>query len=162
MPARKLTYRVYEGNICQQPSPGHLTALAPQHALGERYTIETELGHGGMATVYRARDPRHNRSVAVKVLNADVAAALGTDRFLQEIKTVGSLTHPHIVPVHDSGEAGGVLFYVMPHIDGETLRDRLNREKRLTGPEAVRLIRTQDCIDRFSRRAASRRWPAPD
>jgi serine/threonine protein kinase/tetratricopeptide (TPR) repeat protein len=119
-----------------------VTALAPQQALGERYTIETELGHGGMATVYRARDPRHNRSVAVKVLNADVAAALGTDRFLQEIKTVGSLTHPHIVPVHDSGEAGGVLFYVMPHIDGETLRDRLNRDKRLPGPEAVRLIRT--------------------
>jgi serine/threonine protein kinase/Flp pilus assembly protein TadD len=119
-----------------------MTALAPQKALGDRYTIENEIGRGGMATVYRARDPRHNRSVAVKVLNADVAAALGTERFLQEIKTVGSLTHPHIVPVHDSGETGGVLYYVMPHIDGETLRDRINRDKQLSGAEVVRLTRT--------------------
>jgi serine/threonine protein kinase/tetratricopeptide (TPR) repeat protein len=119
-----------------------LKALAPQKALGDRYTIENEIGRGGMATVYRARDPRHNRSVAVKVLNADVAAALGTERFLQEIKTVGSLTHPHIVPVHDSGETGGVLFYVMPHIDGETLRDRINRDRQLSGSEVVRLTRT--------------------
>ena len=95
-----------------------------------------------MATVYRARDPRHDRSVAVKVLNADVAASLGTERFLQEIKTVASLTHPHIVPVHDSGETGGVLFYVMPHIEGETLRDKINREKQISPAEAVRLTRT--------------------
>jgi serine/threonine protein kinase/tetratricopeptide (TPR) repeat protein len=95
-----------------------------------------------MATVYRARDPRHDRSVAIKVLNTDVAASLGTERFLQEIKTVASLTHPHIVPVHDSGETNGVLYYVMPHIQGETLRDRLNREKRLPASEAVRLTRT--------------------
>ena len=95
-----------------------------------------------MATVYRARDPRHDRSVAVKVLNADVAAALGTERFLQEIKTVASLTHPHIVPVHDSGETGGVLFYVMPHIEGETLRDKISREKHLSPAETVRLTRT--------------------
>ena len=119
-----------------------MTALAPQKALGDRYTIENEIGHGGMATVYRARDPRHNRNVAVKVLNADVAAALGTERFLQEIKTVGSLTHPHIVPVHDSGENNGVLYYVMPHIDGETLREKIDREKRLPGSEVVRLTRT--------------------
>jgi hypothetical protein len=109
---------------------------------GDRYTIENEIGRGGMATVYRARDPRHDRSVAVKVLNADVAAALGTERFLQEIKTVASLTHPHIVPVHDSGETGGVLFYVMPHIEGETLRDKINREKQLSPSETVRLTRT--------------------
>ncbi len=94
-----------------------------------------------MATVYRAHDRRHDRSVAVKVLNRDVAAALGTDRFLQEIKTAASLTHPHIVAVHDSGEAEGVLFYVMPHIEGETLRDRLNREKRLPVAEVARLTR---------------------
>ncbi|MDP9177510.1 MAG: protein kinase [Gemmatimonadota bacterium] len=119
-----------------------MTAPAPQKALGERYTIEIEIGRGGMATVYRARDPRHDRSVAVKVLNSDVAAALGTERFLQEIKTVASLTHPHIVPVHDSGETGGVLFYVMPHIEGETLRDRINREKRVPAADAVRLTRT--------------------
>jgi serine/threonine protein kinase/Flp pilus assembly protein TadD len=94
-----------------------------------------------MATVYRALDPRHGRSVAVKVLNSEVAAALGTERFLQEIKTAASLTHPHIVPVHDSGETGGVLFYVMPHIVGETLRERINRDKRIPGPETVRLTR---------------------
>ena len=118
-----------------------MTAPAPQNALGDRYTIEFEIGRGGMATVYRARDPRHDRSVAVKVLNSDVAAALGTERFLQEIKTAASLTHPHIVPVHDSGETGGVLFYVMPHIEGETLRERITREKRLPAAEAVRLTR---------------------
>jgi serine/threonine protein kinase/tetratricopeptide (TPR) repeat protein len=113
---------------------------APHTALGDRYTIEYEIGRGGMATVYRALDPRHGRSVAVKVLNTDVAAALGTERFLQEIKTVAGLTHPHIVPVHDSGETAGTLFYVMPHIDGETLRARISRE-RLTPAEAARITR---------------------
>ncbi|MGE5750230.1 MAG: protein kinase domain-containing protein [Gemmatimonas sp.] len=119
-----------------------MTANASQRALGDRYTIENEIGRGGMATVYRARDPRHDRSVAVKVLNADIAASLGTERFLQEIKTVASLTHPHIVPVHDSGETGGVLYYVMPHISGETLREKIAREKQLSPAEAVRLTRT--------------------
>ncbi len=94
-----------------------------------------------MATVYQARDRRHERSVAVKVLNSDVAAALGTDRFLHEIKTAASLTHPHIVPVHDSGQMDGVLFYVMPHIDGESLRERLSREKRIPLAEVVRFTR---------------------
>lgn len=94
-----------------------------------------------MATVYRALDPRHGRSVAVKVLNSEVAAALGTERFLQEIKTAASLTHPHIVPVHDSGETGGVLFYVMPHIVGETLRERISRDGRIPAAETVRLTR---------------------
>jgi serine/threonine protein kinase/tetratricopeptide (TPR) repeat protein len=94
-----------------------------------------------MACVYRARDSRHDRSVAVKVLNRDVAAALGTDRFLQEIKTAASLTHPHIVAVHDSGEVDGVLFYVMPHIAGETLRERLTRVKRVPVDETARLAR---------------------
>ncbi|HEY3258523.1 MAG TPA: protein kinase [Gemmatimonadaceae bacterium] len=118
-----------------------MTTSAPLRELGDRYTIEFEIGRGGMATVYRARDRRHDRSVAVKVLNADVAAALGTERFLQEIKTAASLTHPHIVAVHDSGEAEGTLFYVMPHIEGETLRERINREKRLPLSEAARLTR---------------------
>jgi TolB-like protein/Flp pilus assembly protein TadD len=94
-----------------------------------------------MATVYRAHDRRHERSVAVKVLNRDVAAAIGTDRFLQEIKTAASLTHPHIVPVHDSGQAEGMLFYVMPHIEGGSLRDRLAREKRIPLAEVVRMTR---------------------
>src|SRR6266571_2167852 len=123
------------------PHQASVTTSAPFHELGDRYTIEFEIGRGGMATVYRARDRRHDRSVAVKVLNADVAAALGTERFLQEIKTAASLTHPHIVAVHDSGEAEGTLFYVMPHIEGETLRERLNREKRLPLSEVARLTR---------------------
>ena len=95
-----------------------------------------------MATVYRARDPRHNRNVAVKVLNSDIAAALGTERFLQEIKTVASLTHPHIVTVHDSGETGGVLFYVMPLIEGESLRERIVREGQVSPAETTRMTRT--------------------
>jgi serine/threonine protein kinase/Tfp pilus assembly protein PilF len=114
---------------------------APFQSLGERYTIEYEIGRGGMATVYRARDPRHARSVAVKVLNSDVAAAVGVERFLQEIKTVASLTHPHIVPVHDSGENDGVLFYVMPHVEGETLREKITREKTIPPADVVRMTR---------------------
>lgn len=110
-------------------------------ALGDNYTLEREIGRGGMATVYRARDRRHERSVAVKVLNSDVAAVLGKERFLQEIRTAASLSHPHIVPVHDSGEAEGQLFYVMPNVEGETLRERLDREKRIQLPEVVRLTR---------------------
>jgi serine/threonine protein kinase/tetratricopeptide (TPR) repeat protein len=107
--------------------------------IGSSYSIEREVGRGGMATVYRARDRRHHRSVAVKVLNPDVAAALGTTRFLQEITTAAGLSHPNIVPVHDSGEHEGVVYYVMPHIDGETLRERLNREQRLPLSEVVRI-----------------------
>jgi serine/threonine protein kinase/tetratricopeptide (TPR) repeat protein len=118
-----------------------VTTSVPLQALGDLYTIEEEIGRGGMATVYRARDRRHERTVAVKVLNRDVAAALGTDRFLHEIKTAASLTHPHIVPVHDSGETDGVLFYVMPHIEGETLRNRIDREKRLPLTDVVRITR---------------------
>ena len=129
------------GAVSLAPRRPLLTSSTPLQTLGDRYTIELEIGRGGMATVYRAHDRRHDRSVAVKVLNRDVAAALGTDRFLQEIKTAASLTHPHIVAVHDSGEAEGVLFYVMPLIDGETLRERLNREKRLPVAEVVRLTR---------------------
>ncbi len=117
------------------------SSTPPVGALGDHYTIEREIGRGGMATVYRAHDRRHERSVAVKVLNRDVAAAIGTDRFLQEIKTAASLTHPHIVPVHDSGQADGMLFYVMPHIEGGSLRDRLAREKRIPLAEVVRMTR---------------------
>src|SRR5687767_10660441 len=105
------------------------------------YTLEREIGRGGMATVYQARDHRHERGVAVKVLNRDVAASLGPQRFLQEIKTAASLTHPHIVPVHDSGESNGSLFYVMPQIEGETLRGRLDRERQLPMSEILRLVR---------------------
>src|SRR6185436_17602380 len=110
-------------------------------ALSERYSVERELGRGGMATVFLARDIRHDRTVAVKVLERDVVAPQGAERFLHEIRIAARLTHPHVLPVHDSGEANGLLYYVMPFIDGETLRARLIREGRLPLPDAVRLLR---------------------
>ena len=110
-------------------------------ALSERYSVERELGRGGMATVFLARDIRHDRTVAVKVLQRDVVAPQGAERFLHEIRIAARLTHPHVLPVHDSGEANGLLYYVMPFIDGETLRARLIREGRLPLPDAVRLLR---------------------
>jgi eukaryotic-like serine/threonine-protein kinase len=108
-------------------------------ALADRYRIERELGQGGMATVYLAEDLKHRRRVAVKVLKPELAAVLGADRFLQEITTTAALQHPHILPLFDSGGADGFLFYVMPFIDGETLRTRLDRETQLAVPEAVRI-----------------------
>src|SRR2546430_7572036 len=96
-------------------------------ALADRYALERELGRGGMATVYLARDLRHGRLVAIKVLRPEIAAALGPERFLREIELAARLTHPHILPLHDSGQAGGSLYYVMPYIEGESLRDRLER-----------------------------------
>src|SRR3989441_224762 len=99
-----------------------------QAALADRYTIERELGRGGMATVYLAEDLKHHRRVAIKVLKPELAAALGPERFLREIDTVARLTHPHILALHDSGQAGGSLYYVMPYIEGESLRDRLERQ----------------------------------
>ena len=110
-------------------------------ALSGRYRIERELGRGGMATVYLAFDTRHDRRVAVKVLHPELAAALGGERFLAEIKTTANLQHPHILPLHDSGEADGLLFYVMPFIDGESLRDRLTRERQLPIDDALRIAR---------------------
>jgi serine/threonine-protein kinase len=109
--------------------------------LADRYRVERELGAGGMATVYLARDLKHDRDVAIKVLHPDLAAALGADRFLAEIRTTANLQHPHILPLHDSGEAGGFLFYVMPFVDGETLRTRLTRDRPLPIPEAIRIAR---------------------
>jgi serine/threonine-protein kinase len=110
-------------------------------ALADRYTIERELGSGGMATVYLAHDLKHERQVAVKVLRPEVAAALGADRFLREIKIAANLNHPHILPLHDSGEADGFLFYVMPYVEGESLRDRLSREKQLPIYDALKMAR---------------------
>jgi tetratricopeptide (TPR) repeat protein/tRNA A-37 threonylcarbamoyl transferase component Bud32 len=114
-------------------------------ALAHRYEIERELGTGGMATVYLAHDVRHDRKVAVKVLRPELAATLGSDRFLREIRIAAKLTHPHILPLHDSGDAGGSLYYVMPFIEGESLRNRLSRGGELPIPEAVRLLR--DVVD---------------
>jgi tRNA A-37 threonylcarbamoyl transferase component Bud32 len=103
-----------------------------ESALAERYELLGMVGRGGMATVYLARDRKHDRRVAVKVLRQDLAASLGKERFLKEIEIAARLTHPHIVALHDSGEANGFLFYVMPYVDGESLRALLNREQYLT------------------------------
>ncbi len=111
-------------------------------ALDGRYRIEREVGAGGMATVYLATDLRHNRKVALKVLKPELAAVVGAERFLTEIETTAALQHPHILPLFDSGEADGFLFYVMPYVDGESLRDRLDREQQLPVDEAVELVRT--------------------
>ena len=108
-------------------------------ALAGRYAIERELGEGGMATVYVADDLRHERKVALKVLKPELAAVVGAERFLAEIKVTANLQHPHILPLHDSGEADGFLFYVMPYVEGETLGDRIEREKQLPVDEAVRI-----------------------
>src|SRR5439155_165608 len=112
-----------------------------QAALADRYTIERELGRGGMATVYLAEDLKHHRKVAIKVLKPDLAAALGPERFLREIEIAAGLSHPHILPLHDSGEAGGLLYYVMPFVEGESLRDRLNREQQLPLEDALQITR---------------------
>ena len=112
-----------------------------QAALADRYTIERELGRGGMATVYLAQDRKHHRQVAIKVLKPELAAALGPERFLREIDTAARLNHPHILPLHDSGEAEGFLFYVMPYVEGESLRDRLSREKQLPLEDALQIAR---------------------
>ncbi len=107
--------------------------------LADRFDIQRELGHGGMATVYLARDRKHDRLVAIKVLRPELAAALGTERFLREIQIAAKLSHPHILPLHDSGEADGILFFVMPYVEGEALRQRLDREGRLPVATAVQL-----------------------
>jgi serine/threonine-protein kinase len=109
------------------------------HALADRYTVERELGSGGMATVYLAEDRKHHRQVAVKVLRPELAASLGVERFVREIEFEAQLTHPHILPLFDSGEADGFLYYVMPFIAGESLRARLEREGKLGVADAIRL-----------------------
>ena len=108
-------------------------------ALEGRYTIVRELGEGGMATVYLAEDLKHNRNVALKVLKPELAAVVGAERFLAEIQVTANLQHPHILPLFDSGEADSFLFYVMPYVEGESLREWLNREEQLPVDEAVRI-----------------------
>ncbi len=106
-------------------------------ALEGRYTIGRKLGEGGMATVYLTDDLKHERKVALKVLKPELAAVVGAERFLAEIKTTANLQHPNILPLHDSGEADGFLFYVMPYVEGDTLKDRLKRENQLPVADAV-------------------------
>jgi len=110
-------------------------------SLEGRYVIESELGAGAMAVVFLARDLKHDRRVAIKVLKPELASAIGGDRFQREIEVVAGLTHPHILPLYDSGEAAGLLYYVMPHIEGESLRARLKREGRLPVRDAIRITR---------------------
>ena len=110
-------------------------------ALADRYRLERELGAGGMATVYLARDLKHDRPVALKVLRPELAAVLGAERFLREIRLTAQLQHPHILTLIDSGEADGFLYYVMPYVDGESLRQRLEREGQLPLDEALRIAR---------------------
>src|SRR5215207_6426849 len=110
-------------------------------AISDRYRIQREIGHGGMAVVYLADDLRHHRAVAIKLLHAGLAHAVGPERFLREIEIAARLTHPHIVPLFDSGEVDGRLFYVMPFLDGESLRQRLDRERVLPVPDAIGIAR---------------------
>src|SRR5215831_20262823 len=118
-----------------------MTALPPalSTALAERYRIERELGAGGMATVFLAEDLKHRRRVALKVLRPELAAVLGAERFLKEIQLTANLQHPHILALYDSGAADGFLYYVMPYIEGESLRQRLSREGMLSILDAVRI-----------------------
>src|SRR5918994_7835812 len=107
--------------------------------LAGRYAIEREIGAGGMATVYLADDVRHGRKVAIKVLRRELAAVIGAHRFLAEIRTTANLQHPHILPLFDSGTADGFLYYVMPYVEGESLRQRIDREKQLPIEDAQRI-----------------------
>ncbi|MBE0594833.1 MAG: protein kinase, partial [Gemmatimonadales bacterium] len=116
--------------------PGRLTA-----ALADRYAVERELGRGGMATVYLAEDLKHRRHVAIKVLRPELAGAIGPERFLREIEIAAGLDHPHILPLYDSGEDDGFLYYVMPYVEGESLRDRLERERQLPIEDALQIAR---------------------
>ena len=115
-----------------------LLATLAQH-LQDRYGLQRELGRGGMATVFLAEDLKHHRQVAIKVLHPEIAEAIGVDRFLREIEIAARLQHPHILPLYDSGKAGPYLFYVMPYVEGESLRDLLNREKQLSQEDTIRI-----------------------
>ncbi len=132
-------------------------------ALVGRYQIDRELGAGGMATVFLAHDLKHHRQVALKVLHDDLAESLGAARFLAEIRTTANLQHPHILPLHDSGEVDGVLYYVMPFVNGESLRDRLNREKRLSVNDTTLIVQeVADALDYAHRAGVVHRDVKPE
>src|ERR1043166_2665867 len=136
----------------------HLSA-----ALSGRYAVEREIGAGGMATVFLARDLQHDRRVALKVLNPELGAVLGVERFLSEIRVTANLQHPNLLPLFDSGEAEGLLFYVMPYVEGESLRARLDREKQLPVDEAIRIaIAVASALDYAHRHGVIHRDLKPD
>src|SRR3970040_1906228 len=131
--------------------------------LADRYRIKRELGQGGMANVYLAEDLKHGRKVAIKVLREDLSASLGKERFLREIKVAAALQHPHILPLYDSGDAAGLLFYVMPFVDGLSLRDKLVREGELPVSDAVRILRDiADALSEAHRHGAVHRDLKPE
>src|SRR5512133_3709370 len=136
-----------------------MDALAQlKQSLSDRYDIKREIGAGGMATVFLAQDLRHDRPVALKLLNPELGAVLGTERFLGEIRVTANLQHPNLLPLFDSGDADGLLFYVMPFVDGETLRVWLEREKQLPVDEAVRLaVSVAGALDYAHRRGVIHR-----
>ena len=132
-------------------------------AFAGRYMIDREAGRGGMATVFVARDMKHGRQVAIKVLQPELAAVVGSDRFLREIEIAARLAHPHILPLHDSGQVDGQLFYVMPYIEGESLRSRLEREQQLPIDEAIRIARqVGSALDYAHRRGVVHRDIKPE
>ncbi len=132
-------------------------------ALSDRYRIERELGQGGMATVYLALDLKHDRDVAIKVLKPELAAVLGAERFVTEIKTTAALQHPNILPLFDSGSADGFLYYVMPYVEGETLRGKLDRETQLGVDESVKLVsEVADALDYAHRHGVVHRDIKPE
>src|SRR4051794_27001134 len=132
-------------------------------SLHERYLIERELGQGGMATVYLARDRKHDRLVALKVLRPELAASLGPERFLREIRLAAGLQHPHILPIFDSGESAGRLWYTMPFVEGPSLRDRLREQSPLPIDEAVRIVReVAVALDHAHRRGVVHRDIKPE
>ncbi|MGI8619701.1 MAG: protein kinase domain-containing protein, partial [Gemmatimonadaceae bacterium] len=132
-------------------------------ALSDRYAIDREIGVGGMATVYLARDLRHDRLVALKLLRPELGAVIGADRFLAEIKLTANLQHPHILPLFDSGAVDGLLFYVMPYVEGVSVRERLNREKQLAVGEAIRIAtEVASALDYAHRRGVIHRDIKPE
>ncbi len=132
-------------------------------ALADRYAIEREVGRGGMAIVYLARDLRHERQVAVKVLRPEIAVSLGPDRFLREIKIVAGLTHPHILPLYDSGDMAGLLYFVMPYLEGKSVRERMDQERQLPLDDAVQIARgAADALDYAHRHGVVHRDIKPE
>jgi len=129
----------FKGTPIEELKDASETLLRLRESIGDRYTIERELGRGGMATVFLARDVKHDREVAIKVLHPELSASIGADRFEREIRLAAKLQHPHILGLYDSGAADGLLYYVMPFVRGEALRDRLDREKMLPVDEALRI-----------------------
>jgi eukaryotic-like serine/threonine-protein kinase len=153
--------------MLQRPAFGdHPLSQPPQQlrdALAGRYRVERELGRGGMATVYLAHDLKHDRDVALKVLRPELAATLGPERFQREIRLAAKLTHPHILPLFDSGDADGLLYYVMPNVSGQSLRDRLDRERMLPVTEAVRIaVEVAGALDHAHRQGIVHRDIKPE